>query len=155
MCHYMKLAVSWLVVLALVCPVMAAESGKAQQAKTLVENAIEMFKTVGRDDTLKAINDKNGPFVKGDLYVFALTMDNKMVGHPHEYSIRRMNVNNVQDNNGVRLFQRFREVVTTTGEGWVEYLWARPGTKVASSKRSFVKKVPGEDLYVGAGYYMK
>ena len=148
-------AVVGILVLAWSVPVSAADTVKAQQAQKLVENAIEMFKAQGREITLQAINDKNGPFVKGELYIFALTMDNKMLGHPHEHSIRRINVSNVQDNKGVKIFQRFKEVVTKNGSGWVEYLWAKPGQEVPSAKRSFVKKVPGEDLYIGAGYYLQ
>ncbi len=150
-----KSALGLILVLALVCPVKAAEDVKEREIKALVESAIDMFRSQGRDSMLKAINDKNGPFVKDDLYVFALTMDNTMLGHPYEHTIRRINVSNVQDNNGTRLFEKFKEVVTTKGEGWVEYLWAKPGAAVPSPKRSFVKKVPGEDLYVGAGYYLK
>ena len=138
--------------LGLTCPAIADDGG---EAKSLVEQALIMFKEKGADATLKAINAKDGPFVKGNSYVFALTMDNIMIGHPHEHSIRRINVNNVKDNNGVLLFQRFREVVQTDGSGWVEYLWAKPGSEEAKPKRSFVKKVPGEEIYIGAGYYLK
>lgn len=137
--------------LAVVCPLRA---GQAEEAMTLVDSAMVMFQQAGREAALKAINEKSGPFVKGDLYVFALTMDNLMVGHPHEHSLRRVNLNNTRDANGVLLFQKFKEVVEKKGSGWVEYTWAKPGEKDPSPKRSFVKKVPGEDLYIGAGYYV-
>ncbi len=149
-----KLLPVLILVLALVCPVSAADNDKEVKVKALVESAIEMFKSQGRDGTLKAINDAKGPFVKDDFYVFALTMNNVMLGHPHEHTIRRMNVSNIKDNHGVQLFEKFRVVVKNQGEGWVEYLWARPGSKVPSRKRSFVKAVPDENLYVGAGYYL-
>lgn len=141
-----------LVALGLTCPAIADQ---AEEARNLVEQALIMFKEKGADATIKAINSKDGPFVKGDSYVFALNMQNIMIGHPHEYSIRRISVNNVKDNNGVLLFQKFREVVETNGSGWIEYLWAKPGETGAKPKRSFVKKVPGEDIYIGAGYYLK
>ena len=47
-----------------------------------------------------------------------------------------------------------KEVAETKGSGWVEYMWAKPGEKEPSPKKSFVKKVPGENLYVGAGFYV-
>lgn len=149
-----KLLPVLITVLALVCPVSAAENDTEVKVRALVESAIEMFKSKGTEAALKAINDRNGPFVKGDLYVFALTMDNTLVGQPHEHTLRNMNLNNIKDNNGLLLFQKFSEVVSGKGEGWVEYLWAKPGAKVASRKTSFVKKVPNEGLYVGAGYYL-
>ncbi|MBI4961877.1 MAG: cache domain-containing protein [Desulfomonile tiedjei] len=126
----------------------------AEEVQNLVERAVAMVKDRGKEATLKAVNDRQGPFVKGDLYVFAMRMDNVMVGHPHEHSLRGVNLNFVKDAAETPLFQRFKEVVEAQGSGWVEYQWAKPGSKDPSPKKSFIKKVPGEDLYVGAGYYL-
>jgi signal transduction histidine kinase len=141
-----------LLVVAIACP---AKANEAEAAQNLVDRAVAMFKDRGKEATLKAINDKQGPFIKGDLYVFALKMDNVMVGHPHEHSLRGVNLNFVKDATDTPLFQRFKEVVQAQGSGWVEYQWAKPGSREPSPKRSFVKKVPEEDLYVGAGYYLE
>jgi hypothetical protein len=137
-------------VLGMACPLRA---GQAEDARNLAEQAIVMFKEQGIEAVVNAINDKNGPFVKGDLYVFALTMENVMLGHPHEYSLRRVKVSKVIDSNGIPIFQKLKEVVERDGSGWVEYMWAKPGQKGPWAKRSFVKRVPGEDLYVGCGFY--
>jgi len=143
--------VAFFMMLAMACPLNA---GQAEDATSLVNGAVTLFKESGREAALKAINMKSGPFVKGELYVFAITMDNVILGHPHEHSLRRVNVSNTKDANGVLLFQRFKEVVEKDGSGWVEYMWSKPGEKDPSPKRSFVMKVPGEELYVGAGYYV-
>jgi signal transduction histidine kinase len=118
-----------------------------------VEKAIPIFKEQGVQPALKAINDPKGPFVKGEMYIFALSMDNVMLAHPHEYSIRRMNVNNVKDSSGTPLFQKFKEVVEKDSKGWVDYMWGKPGAAQPSRKRSFVQRVPGENIYIGCGYY--
>ena len=149
-----KVSLTMIVVLVAHCATLAFAADPAQEARNLVDLAINMFQDQGKDHALKAINDKHGPFVRGEMYVFALTMDNVMVGHPHEHTIRRVNMNNFQDAAGTALFQRFKEVVERQGSGWVEYLWAKPGETMASPKKSFVKKVPDTDLYVGAGYYL-
>ena len=126
---------------------------QASDCVKLVEKGIAMFKEKGREATITAINDRKGPFVKGDLYLFALSMDNVMVGHPHQRLLRRMNMSNTQDENGEYFFVKFKKIAQDPGYGWVEYTWAKPGKKNASKKKSFIKKVPGEDLYIGAGYY--
>jgi hypothetical protein len=144
-----------LVVLLLITTVCSLQAGQAEDATALVDRAIAMFKASGKEASIKSINEKDGPLIKGDLYVFALTMDNVMLGHPYEYSLRRVNLSRTQDANGVLLFQKFKEVVEKDGSGWVEYMWAKPGEKDPSPKRSFVKKVPGEELYVGCGYYVE
>ena len=143
--------------LALVAAVFVgfANADKAEDTVSLVNKAVIMFKDQGKDVALKAINDEKGPFIKGEIYIFAATMDNVLVGHPFDPSSRRINLSNMKDNSGVPIFQKFKEVVDKDGEGWVEYLWGKPGADKPSLKRSFVKKVPDENIYVGAGYYVE
>lgn len=47
---------------------------------------------------------------------------------------------------------RFREVAEKEVSGRVEYFRGKPGAEKLSRKRTFVKKAPEEELYVGAGY---
>jgi len=39
------------------------------------------------------------------------------------------------------------------GEGWVEYMYPKPGEEAPSKKISYVYRVPGQNLFVGAGIY--
>jgi len=149
-----KKLLSVIVLCLMVAMALPVSADQADDARNLVDRAIDMFKDQGKEATLKAINDRNGPFVKGDLYVFALTMGNMLVGQPHEVSLRRMNLTNTRDANGQYFIQKFKEVVENQGSGWVDYTWAKPGDSIASPKKAFVKKVPGEELYVGAGFYL-
>jgi len=141
------------IALALGIFVGSANADKAEDAVNLVDKAVDTFKDQGKDSALKSINDAKGPFIKGEIYVFAATMDNVLLGHPFDPSSRRINLSNMKDNSGVQIFRKFKEVVEKDGSGWVEYLWGKPGADKPSRKRSFVKKVPGENIYVGAGYY--
>ena len=131
-----------------------AHAGQDEDAVNLVEKAVVMFKEQGGEAALKAINDPKGPFIKNDLYVFVLTMDNVLVGHPFDPSSRRVNLTNMKDNSGVPIFQKLRETVEKDGSGWVEYLWGRPGASQPSRKKTYVKRVPDQNLYVGTGYYL-
>jgi cytochrome c len=127
-------------------------AGQGEDVHALIEQTLAMFKEKGQKATISAINDPKGPFRKGDIYVFAITMDNQLVGH-HDHTIRGIKFNDFRDANGLLLFRVFKDVVETKGSGWVEYVWAKPGADKPSRKRSFVTRVPGEDLYVGAGFY--
>ncbi len=49
---------------------------KDAQVKALVEQGVAMVKQQGRNATPKAINDLEGPFVKGELYLFANSLNN-------------------------------------------------------------------------------
>ncbi|HMK34406.1 MAG TPA: cache domain-containing protein [Desulfomonilaceae bacterium] len=141
-----------LLVLGFAC---VARGGQTEDVEALVEQGLAMFKEKGRKLTLEAINDKKGPFIKGDLYVFAFSLNNELLAQPYDFSIRRINLNNFKDASGFAVFKRFKEVVENQGSGWVEYSWVKPGSDKPSRKKSFVKRVPEQDLYIGAGYYLE
>ncbi len=148
------LALSIAVAVAFVWPLQAC-ADQAQECEDLVGRAVAMFNEQGKAATLKAINDDNGPFINGELYVFALSMENVMLAHPHEKMIRHMMMENTKDSNGKAIFQEFRDLAKQKGSGWIEYLWAKPGAEKPSPKRSYIMRVPGENIYVGAGYYLE
>lgn len=133
-----------------------AMADTAQDCRNLVQRAAEMFKDQGREMALKAIDSKQGPFVKGDLYVFAITTtDNRLLAHPWEKTLKRIKMDNFKDSNGKAFFKEFLQVALNGGSGWVEYTWAKPEAKEPSPKRAYIMKVPGEDIYIGSGYYVK
>jgi cytochrome c len=132
-----------------------AAAAEPQECQTVVKQCVAMFQAEGREAALKAINEPKGPFVKGDLYVFALNMDNKMLAHPFDKKVLNLSMNNVVDANGDRFFTKMKEVAEKQGSGWVEYTWAKPGEEGAKRKKSYIMKLPGEEMYVGAGYYPK
>lgn len=121
--------------------------------KAVVDKAAGMFKSKGKDAAIKAVNDPKGPFVKGELYVFAVDMNNKVLAHPMNQSLVGKDVSKVKDPKGKLLFAEFLDVAKGKGVGWVEYMWPKPGAKEPSPKRSYIMKIPGEEVYIGAGYY--
>ena len=150
-----RIAIGGMTVILALWWVGLAPADMALECQTLVESCVAMFKEKGKTAALNAVDDRNGPFVKGDLYVFAIGMDNVILAHPHDKSIKRMSMSNVKDVNGKRFSENFREVATSPGSGWVDYTWAKPGEQEALPKRSYIMRVPGEDLYIGVGYYVK
>ncbi len=139
-------------VVALVLPltVVAVSADQAADAKALVQKAVAMVKDKGLHATLKAINELQGPFVKGNLYVFAMTLDNKRlaagspVNQPLLGTVAKASFN-----------LRMAEIAKGPGEGWVDYSWPKPNEKKPSPKRAFIMRVPGCDAYFGCGYYTK
>jgi signal transduction histidine kinase len=119
-------------------------------AKNLVQKAVATVKEKGLDATLKAINDLKGPFVKGNLYIFAMSLGNKRlaagspVNQPLLGTVAKASFN-----------LKMAEVAKGPGEGWVEYSWPKPDEKKPSAKRAFIMRVPGCDAYFGCGYYTK
>ena len=148
----MKRVVLIVAVLALVTVAFAALAEKKRDAevKAMVERAVAMVKTKGLDATLKAINDPKGPFVKGDLYIFAMSLGNKRLAAGSPYNRRLLGT--VADK---KFNRRMAELAKTKGSGWIEYNWPKPEGNKPSPKRSFIMRVPGQDVYFGCGYYLE
>lgn len=131
----------------------AAVADMAADTKALVEKGVAMFKDKGKDEALKAMNDPKGPFVQGELYLFAVGMDNVVVAHPLAKALVGKDQSGIKDPKGNAFFVKFTEVAEKPGSGWVEYWWPKPNEKEPSAKDTFIMKVPGEAIYVGGGYY--
>ena len=54
---------------------------------------------------------------------------------------------------GKPVFKEFVQLARSKGEGWIEYQWPKPGSTAAAKKTSYICRVPGKDLLVGAGTY--
>jgi cytochrome c len=123
-------------------------------AKALVESAVAMAKEKGLDATLAAVKDKNGPFVKGQLYIFAgSTEKTVLVAHPIAPQIVGKNQAKMRDVKGKYFFVEMMNAANGPGQGWVSYWWPKPGEKKASEKEAFIMRVPNEKVWFGCGFY--
>lgn len=149
-----------LVVLAFVLTVMLTGIGSASDTATKEEcvektkAAVQMVKEKGLEATLAAINDKSGPFVWKDSYVFCIDMESQAnVAHPIKPSLIGKNLMGIKDAGGKMFFAEMINLAKDKGEGWVTYMWPKPGEKKPSSKITYVVRVPGENVFVAAGIY--
>jgi cytochrome c len=127
---------------------------KAQEAKKLVERAVSIFENKGEVHALKVIGLSAGPLRKGEFYVFALDFNGKMLAHPVNRKLVGKSVWNIQDSNKKYFVQDFCKLAQQQGSGWVDYTWMRYGEKNPTPKRTYVMRVPGEEVVVCSGYYM-
>ncbi len=66
-----------------------ARADKAAEVKALVQAGVNMVKAKGVQATLKATGDSKGPFIKGDLYLFAGSLD-KVTSLAHPYKAKEI-----------------------------------------------------------------
>ncbi len=120
-----------------------------------VSEAVELIETDGKA-AFDVLRDKAGGFRFYDAYVFVMSTQGTMLVNPPSPELEGTSVLEVEDENGVRPGEEMLKVLAETEEGWVNYLWPRPGDKRASRKEAFVRKVKagGEELVVGAGVYL-
>jgi signal transduction histidine kinase len=121
----------------------------------LVEKAQAAFKEKGTPYALKLIGSLDGPFRKREVFAFALSFDGVMLAHPVNKGLEGKNVLEMKDKKGNYFFKKIIEEAKGPGIGWVEYYWQRHGEPEPTLTRTFILKVPGEDIVVAAGLYEK
>ena len=111
----------------------------------------------GTDAALAEISKRDGKFVWKDSYVFAMNLEGRMLAHPFMPGLMRMgNLLLTPDKNvnePKMLFVEFVVVASTKGDGWVEYMWPKPGSTTPSIKETYIYRVPNTNMFVGSGIY--
>ncbi|MBN2810069.1 MAG: cache domain-containing protein [Deltaproteobacteria bacterium] len=133
----------------------ASDKATKDECVAMCKKAAAMVTEKGAEATYKALNDKNGPFVWKDSYVFALDSENgKILAHPMKPGLIGKDLMALKDVNGTMIFvELLKAAQSAKGEGWVNYMWPKPGEKAPSKKASYVYKVPGQNIALGAGVY--
>lgn len=136
-----------------IIPAGASAFDKSSVCLELTEKAETFLQEKGRDYALKVFSASKGPFIDGELYVFACSMDNKLLAHPYRRELVGEDVKDFRDSKGKPIFQEFHKVAEERGAGWVSYWWSKPGEQGAFPKVTYIKRVPEYNMYVGVGYY--
>jgi cytochrome c len=138
-----------LFVLGLLTTIVSASS--REEAKVLVEKAIVYYKANGQDKGFAEINNPNGQFTKGDLYIFVYDLNGKCLAHGFKKSMIGMDLVTLKDPDGTYFVKERIEIAKTKGKGWQEYKFTNPTTKKIEQKIAWVEKV---DNYIfGCGAY--
>ncbi len=135
----------------------ATAEGKATKEECVSKSkeAAKLIEKVGVEKALEKINDINGPFVWKDSYVFCIDVDTyKMIGNAYAPKPMRDRVlKEWRDANGKPVFQEFVKLSKEKGEGWVNYMHTKSIKVAPRPKTSYIMKVNGTNVLVGAGIY--
>ncbi len=100
---------------------------------------------------------KGSPFIYEGTYIWIHTLDEaEMLMHPIKHKMVGNKLIGLKDTKGKRFFVVMNNLVKEKAEGWVEYLWPKPGSDDITRKISFVKRCKmstGVDVVVGSGLY--
>ena len=136
-------------------PAMADETASKEECVVKCREAAALINSQGLEKAVQQIGDQNGPFVWKDSYVFLMNMDGKMLAHPFKPELtKKDHVLLMADPTGKALFVHFVNLARSSGEGWVEYMWPKPGKDTPRKKITYIYRVPDTDLFVGAGVYV-
>lgn len=129
----------------------AAFAAPKDDAMDLVNKAVVHVKEVGKDKALASLNDPKGPFVKGELYVFAYNLQGVIIAHPMNAKLVGKDMTEVKDSDGKYFTKEFIATANGPGKGWVDYNWTNPVSKKIEAKSSYLVKAG--DMFVGCGIY--
>jgi signal transduction histidine kinase len=130
-------------------PLLAAESGTADEARAMLERAVA---AVNADEpkALAEFSKGEAGFKDRDLYVFCFGLDGKQDAHPNPAMIGT-DANTIKDKNGKLFGQEMMRVAQAGKFNEVSYMWPRLGTTEPVPKVAYVTKV--KDQICGVGYY--
>lgn len=134
-----------------------AENATKEECIAKSKEAAKMIEEKGLDAAVAEINKKDGKFVWKDTYVFLMDLDGKMLAHPMKPDLVGKNLigstDKAEKGKEKLLFKEMVELAKAKGDGWVDYMWPKPGEEKPSKKISYIYRVPGKNMFAGAGIY--
>lgn len=123
--------------------------GTKDEAKALLNRAVQAVEKDGESKALAAFNQPKGPFIDRDLYVFCFDEHMKVTAH-HDPSMLGTDISTLKDSDGKAFGKEMAAIGAKGGEGAVEYKWMNPVTHKVEPKVSFLKKAGKQTCGVGA-----
>ena len=77
-----------------------------------------------------------------------------IVMHPIKPQLNGKDLVNYKDKGGKKIFKEFASVAKAKGEGFVDYVWPKPGFESPQAKVSFVKLFKEYNWVIGTGEYV-
>ncbi len=134
---------------------IASNSATKDECVSKCKIAAKMVQEKGVDATFAVINDKTGPFVWKDSYIYAVDSETGIIlAHAIKPGLIGKDLMALKDVNGTMIFVEITKGANAaSGEAWINYMWPKPGEKKPSKKTVYVYRVPGQDIAVCAGIY--
>lgn len=121
----------------------------------LVKDAAGLIEKDG-EAAFRHFHDPAGRFIAKDAYIFVLDPSGIDLVNPAFPNLEGRNILDVKDAQGKRPIREMLEVARSSGAGWVDYMWPKPGENVPTRKSAYVTKVKTGDrwLLAGSGVYL-
>ena len=91
---------------------------------------------------------------EGGNYFWLNDVKSVIVMHPIKPELDGKDLSGLKDSQGTAIFTEFSNTVKNHGEGYVPYLWPKPGSEEPVQKISYVKGIPEWGWVVGSGIYV-
>jgi cytochrome c len=130
------------------------DSPRARMTVALVEKAAALVDRQGKAAFVE-FRKSGSEWFDGDKYLFAYDSRGNVLLNPAFPKREGTNVSGQKDANGKLFHDEMLRTAATTGAGWVDYMFPRPGQEKPSHKWTYVKRVTidGVPGLVGSGFY--
>ncbi|ENM5935100.1 cache domain-containing protein [Vibrio mimicus] len=129
------------------------ERSSAAEAKRMLSRAMAAM-VESEQQSLKAFNDINGDFVKGDLYVFVLDMNTgKFLAHGTSPELVGRSHSEILSPDNKPILTELLDLARTKGRGEYTYQWLNPLSDKVETKRTYYRVI--DNKLVAVGYYVK
>ena len=124
------------------------------EIKTYVDNAVSFAQENGKEAAIAAFNNASGPFVNGDVYVYALDYSGIALALPFQPGMVGTDFRPLKDATG-KPYTDIEIQLAKGGGGYILYRYPYPADEQQSTlKISYVR--PVDDTYwIGAGVYTR
>ena len=142
-------------------------AGKKEKMKDLVKNTYSILeekyrsanasKKNGEEEFMEEAKKEIGALrygPEGKDYFWINDMHPRMIMHPIKPALDGQDLSGFKDPNGKYLFNDFVKVCREKGEGFVEYMWPKPGYDKPVPKLSYVMLFKPWNWIVGTGVYL-
>ncbi|HEX5803219.1 MAG TPA: cache domain-containing protein [Azospira sp.] len=131
---------------------VAGERATPREARVLFDQAVKYLQANGSEKAWTAFNDRKGPFVKKDLYVYVIDRQGTYVANgAAPDSLIGLKVLDSVDAAGNPLFRHMIAVTEKQTEARIRYVWLNRKTNHVEPKFAWLHR-SGEHI-LGVGYY--
>lgn len=132
----------------------AGENATKAECVAKCKEAAALVKEIGLESAIQKIMDKTGPFVWKDTYVFCVDIETGItLANPVTPKLVGKMIKGLKDKTGKLFAVEYLNIAKNKGEGWVTYMWPKPGETEPWPKTTYVYRVPGENVAMLAGIY--
>lgn len=120
-----------------------------------VKDAVGQIEKSG-EAAFQLFRDPTGPFIVKNAYIFVVDANGVEHVNPAFPNLEGRNILDVKDTHGKKPIREMLNVVQTSGSGWIDYMWPKPGESISTQKSAFVSKARiGKNwMLVGCGVYL-
>lgn len=134
-------------------PSYTPKSDTPDEIVRFVQRAVKHINTVGEEQAYRDFYNPEGPWLKGQWFLFVNSFQGVVVAHVSSNLVGR-SLLGVRDVKGNAFYAELQSIAQSEkGRGWAKYWWPRADTTVPALKFSYIERVPGKELWIGTGTY--